>query len=82
MKRIAIIGTVGGPACYGGFESLVENILDYTPEEVEYTVFCTSQKYEQKLDTYKGAKLKYLDLNANGKDSIMYDYKSGNRNLN
>lgn len=76
MKRIAIIGTVGVPACYGGFESLVENILDYTPEDVEYTVFCTSQKYETKLDSYKGAKLKYLDLNANGKDSIMYDYKS------
>ena len=76
MKKINIIGTVGVPACYGGFESLVENILDYTPEEVEYTVFCTSQKYDTKLDSYKGAKLKYLDLNANGKDSIMYDYKS------
>ena len=76
MKKVSIIGTVGVPACYGGFESLVENILDYTPEDVEYTVFCTSQKYETKLDSYKGAKLKYLDLNANGKDSIMYDYKS------
>lgn len=76
MKKISIIGTVGVPACYGGFESLVENILDYTPEDVEYTVFCTSQKYENKLETYKGAKLKYLDLNANGIDSIMYDYRS------
>ncbi len=76
MKKVSIIGTVGVPACYGGFESLVENMLDYTPEDVEYTVFCTSQKYETKLESYKGAKLKYLDLNANGKDSIMYDYKS------
>lgn len=76
MKKINIIGTVGVPACYGGFESLVENMLDYTPEDVEYTVFCTSQKYETKFESYKGAKLKYLDLNANGKDSIMYDYKS------
>lgn len=76
MKKVSIIGTVGVPACYGGFESLVENMLDYTPEDVEYTVFCTRQKYENKLETYKGAKLKYLDLNANGKDSIMYDYKS------
>lgn len=76
MKKIAIIGTVGVPACYGGFESLVENLLDYTPEDVEYIVFCTSQKYKQKLEIYKGAKLKYLDLNANGKDSIIYDYKS------
>lgn len=74
--KIAIIGTVGVPACYGGFESLVENLLDYTPENVEYTVFCTSKKYEAKLQTYKGAKLIYLDLDANGKDSILYDYKS------
>lgn len=81
MKKVAIIGTVGVPACYGGFESLVENLLDYTPKDVEYTIFCTSQKYEQKLETYKGAKLKYLDLNANGKDSIMYDYKSMNMSL-
>jgi glycosyltransferase involved in cell wall biosynthesis len=76
MKKINIIGTVGVPACYGGFESLVENMLDYTPEDVEYTVFCTSQKYETKLESYKGAKLVYLDLDANGMDSIMYDYKS------
>lgn len=76
MKKIAIIGTVGVPACYGGFESLVENLLDYTPQDVEYTVFCTSKKYKTKLESYKGAKLKYLELNANGTDSIMYDYNS------
>lgn len=76
MKKIVIIGTVGVPACYGGFESLVENLLDYTPQDVEYTVFCTSKKYKTKLESYKGAKLDYLDLDANGMDSIMYDYKS------
>ena len=76
MKKISIIGTVGVPACYGGFESLVENMLDYTPADVQYTVFCTSKKYEKQLDTYKGAKLIYLDRDANGKDSILYDYES------
>lgn len=75
-KNISIIGTVGVPACYGGFESLVENLLDYTPEDVQYTIFCTSKKYSEKLESYKGAKLVYLDLDANGYDSIMYDYKS------
>ena len=44
-KKIYIIGTVGVPACYGGFESLVDNLLDYTPDDVEYTVFCTAKKY-------------------------------------
>lgn len=76
MKKISVIGTVGVPACYGGFESLVENMLDYTPEDVKYNVFCTSQKYETKLESYKGADLTYLDLNANGKDSILYDFNS------
>ena len=81
-KNISIIGTVGVPACYGGFESLVENLLDYTPEDVQYTIFCTSKKYSEKLESYKGAKLVYLDLDANGMDSIMYDYKSMKMSLN
>ena len=76
MKRIYIIGTVGVPACYGGFESLVENLLNYTPEDVEYTVFCSAKTYKEQPATYKGAKLIYLDRNANGKDSILYDYES------
>ena len=76
MKKIYIIGTVGVPACYGGFESLVENLLNYTPEDVQYTVFCSAKTYKEQPATYKGAKLIYLDRNANGKDSILYDYES------
>jgi len=37
--RISIIGTVGVSACYSGFESLVDNLLNYTIGNVEYTVF-------------------------------------------
>lgn len=75
-KQIYIIGTVGVPACYGGFESLVENLLNYTPGDVQYTVFCSAKTYKELLETYKGAKLIYLDKSANGKDSIFYDYES------
>lgn len=74
--RVAVIGTVGVPACYGGFESLVDNLLDFTPQNVEYTVFCSAKKYEKRLENYKGAKLIYLDRDANGKDSILYDFES------
>lgn len=77
MKKIVIIGTVGVPANYGGFESLVENLLgDNTSEHIEYTVFCSSKSYSEKLDLYKGAKLKYIGLNANGAQSILYDIVS------
>ncbi|WP_294017104.1 DUF1972 domain-containing protein [uncultured Treponema sp.] len=74
--HVAVIGTVGVPACYGGFESLVDNLLDFTPPNVEYTVFCSGKKYEKRLDSYKEAKLVYLEMDANGKESIFYDFKS------
>ncbi len=74
MKRVSIIGTVGVPANYGGFESMVENLIDIkSSEELEYTIYCSSKNYPDKLDTYKNAKLKYIPLNANGSQSIIYD---------
>ena len=42
MKQVAIVGIQGVPAKYGGFETLVENIIgDNCCSEVRYTVFCT-----------------------------------------
>ncbi len=84
MKRIAIIGTVGVPASYGGFETLVENIIgDNASQDVEYTVFCSSKSYADKCEEYKGAKLKYIGLKANGAQSTPYDIlsmmKTGNK---
>lgn len=42
-KRVAIIGTQGVPAQYGGFETLEENMIgcNASPEE-EYTVLCSN----------------------------------------
>lgn len=74
MKNIAIIGTVGVPACYGGYETLVENLLTYKQnKDIEYQVYCSSKVYKDKLDTYKGAKLVYIPFNANGFQSVIYD---------
>lgn len=76
-SNIAIIGTVGVPASYGGFETLVENIIgDNASEGINYTVFCSSKSYIEKKDTYKGAKLRYVSLNANGAQSTLYDIVS------
>ena len=36
--KISIIGTVGVPACYGGFETLVENLLDDNDYNKKITV--------------------------------------------
>jgi len=71
---IAIIGTVGVPACYGGFETLVENLIGDNKKDI--TVYCSSKSYDKKLTTYKGAKLTYMPFKANGAQSIIYDIAS------
>lgn len=74
MKRVAIIGTQGVPANYGGFETLVENIIgEYHSDNIEYTVYCSSKDMPQRLEQHKGATLKYIALRANGVQSILYD---------
>ena len=82
MKRVAIIGTQGVPAAYGGFETLVENIIgENCAPDVHYTVFCSGKDCKQRLDTYKGARLEYVPLHANGMQSIPYDMLSMCRSL-
>ena len=77
MKKVAIIGTVGVPASYGGFETLVENIIgENASEGIEYTVFCSSKSYKEQKTEYKGVKLKYINLKANGAQSTLYDIVS------
>lgn len=72
--KVSIIGTVGVPASYGGFETLVENILgDNCSPEIAYSVYCSSKSYPEKLKTYKGAELIYIPFKANGSQSILYD---------
>lgn len=73
MKNVAIVGIVGIPACYGGFESLVENITRRASEDVKYTVFCSDSAYEEKISYHNGAELVYIPIKANGAQSIIYD---------
>lgn len=74
MKQVAIIGTVGVPAKYGGFETLAENLLNERSScDIQYTVYCSSKTYAQKSRKYKGATLRYIPLKANGIQSVLYD---------
>lgn len=72
-KKIAIIGVVGLPAKYGGFETLTEYLIQYLNNKYELTVYCSSKSYQDKPNKYNGAKLSYISLNANGVQSIPYD---------
>jgi len=74
-KKIAVIGTVGIPANYGGFETLTEQLVTHLNQRWQMTVYCSGKKYTkpQRKKTYKGARLVYLPFNANGIQSILYD---------
>ena len=72
-KKVAIVGTVGLPAKYGGFETLTEYLTKYLNGKYDLTVYCSSKSYQDKLDEHNGAKLRYVPLNANGAQSIPYD---------
>jgi len=74
--NISIIGTAGIPARYGGFETLAENLVKNKTEGIEYTVFCSEKLYQEKQKSYLNAKLRYINLNANGISSIFYDFIS------
>lgn len=77
MKRIAIIGTQGIPAHYGGFETLAENLVSKKHnKQIEYTVFCSSKDLQTDSMNFLDAKLKYLNLHSNGVQSILYDIVS------
>ena len=78
-KQIAILGTVGVPANYGGFETLAENLVkfhDAASLKSSLTVYCSSKSYPFIEATYLSAQLKYVPLNANGAQSIPYDIVS------
>ena len=82
MKKVAIIGIQGVPANYGGFETLVENIIgENCSNGIEYTVFCSSKDMPTKITEHKGAKLKYVCFKANGVQSIPYDIVSMMRSI-
>lgn len=75
-KSISIIGTVGVPGSYGGFETLAENLVRYhcaMDAGGKLSVYCSSRASEGKRDSFLGAELRYVPLEPNGVQSILYD---------
>ena len=73
VKHIALIGVAGLPAKYGGFETLAENITKYLNKDYKFTIYCSSKIYREKILKHNNCNLKYLNLKANGPQSVLYD---------
>ena len=73
--KLALIGTNGMPANYGGAETFFESLTRELSTHYDITVYCSSKRQDRTKigDAYLGAKLKYYNLSANGAQSILYD---------
>lgn len=77
-KNVAIVGTHGVPAKYGGFETLTENLVSELSDEYKFTVYCNASIYLKKdrENTNQNLKLIYLPFNASGWQVYIYDFIS------
>ena len=75
QPSVAIIGTVGVPAAYGGFETLADELVKYAQQNgvsSQFVVYCSGRKPDNE-NYYRGARRRFVPLSANGISSILYD---------
>jgi glycosyltransferase involved in cell wall biosynthesis len=72
-QRIAIIGTNGLPAKYGGFETLTHYLTLYLQDDFEFIVYCSRTPKRQRIKQFNNARLIYFPFRANGYQSVLFD---------
>jgi len=75
---LGIIGTVGVPAKYGGFETLAHQLVLNLRNRFDIAVYSSSKSYSkaERVKEWEGARIVYVPLKANGVQSILYDILS------
>lgn len=74
---LSIIGIVGLPGRYGGFETLADQLTQRFGHQCRLQVFCTSRGCKDTpSETYMSARLNYVNWDANGWQSVPYDIVS------
>lgn len=74
-RKVAIIGTAGLPARYGGFETLVRELVNHLDQDFQITVYCSKNLYKpaERDKQWKNVRLVYIPFKANGYQSVLYD---------
>jgi glycosyltransferase involved in cell wall biosynthesis len=78
--KIAILGARGIPACYGGYDTLVEELSLGLVEShsTEVLVYCRSSYYRDQPALWRGIRLVYLPVRrgAKGLESLVHSFLS------
>ncbi len=72
-EKVAVIGAVGLPAKYGGFETFVHFLAVHLANEFDLTIYCSGPEYRERPKTFLGARLLYVPFRANGIQSLFFD---------
>lgn len=72
-RKVAIVGTAGLPANYGGPETLAQNLVKNLGGRFDFIVYCRQTPRAQRQATFLGSRLIYLPFNANGWQAPIYD---------
>lgn len=76
ILKVAIVGTNGVPAAYGGYETLADNLVKQLGSQLKMTVYCSrdqKKKHYIQAHSYYNAKLIYSCFKANGIQCVFYD---------
>lgn len=74
-KKVAIIGSHGLYANYGGWDQLVRNLAEDNTQDVEYLIFNSSDT-PKNIVIPEGVKVKWLIFKASGFQGLFYDFWS------
>jgi len=75
LSKVAIIGIAGVPAAYGGFETLIDELVKHAERvglAFAFTVYCSGRTPEGEIG-YRGAHRHFINIPANGISSVVYD---------
>jgi hypothetical protein len=75
VKKVAIIGSHGLYAKYGGWDQLVNNLAEKKSKNIEYLIFNSAESQEN-IICPPGVTVKRLGLKASGFQGLFYDFWS------
>lgn len=75
MKKVAIIGSHGLYANYGGWDQLVNNLAERKSSQIEYLIF-NSVDTSRDIVCPAGVEVRWLKLESSGLQGIFYDFWS------
>jgi glycosyltransferase involved in cell wall biosynthesis len=75
MKKVAIIGSHGLYANYGGWDQLVKNLAQIkSSDKIEYLIFNSKEAPKNINNIPNGVIVKHINLKASGFEGLFYDF--------